>query len=302
VNQAAAGITIGDKLEVDQSHQRRAAMRMRLVILAAVSLWICTTTASGEGVWSGPGMASCSQYAQHVRSQGEIFRNVYFSWAMGFMSGLNSPLMLSGMRATDLGVTSMADQQSFVDRILRSATFSDICGSGNEPLRHHARGTGSSRLATGTKILAPEKPPRGVCCHEVGHAFVAHSYGVPVQAIWVAFNGEEWHGGTDRPEGSEAHLHYMKQAAIFRAGKTAEEFFDCPANDRAWLRDFGEISSLLNRNGVLHELWSQIAEADELARPILETYRDKALKLIDRLVECGRVERPELLRLMDGPS
>jgi hypothetical protein len=134
---------------------------------------------------------------------------------------------------------------------------------------------------------------------------VAFSFNLPVLAVRVTFSEEKgWHGGTDTPKGSAYHLHYMDQVTILRAGKTAEEFFDCPAHQKAWLGDFGEISALLDRNGIRHErdLWLRIAEADERARAILQNHRDKALKLIDRLVECGRVDRPEFLRLMNGET
>jgi hypothetical protein len=128
---------------------------------------------------------------------------------------------------------------------------------------------------------------------------------MPVLAVRVTFSEEKgWHGGTDTLKGSADHLQHGS-GPILRAGKIAEEFFDCPAHQKAWLGGFfGEISALLDRNGIRHErdLWLRIAEADERARAILQSHRDKALKLIDRLVECGRVERPEFLRLMNGET
>ena len=131
---------------------------------------------------------------------------------------------------------------------------------------------------------------------------MAFSFEVPVVAVRVTFSEEKgWHGGTDRPEGAEDHLPYTDQVTILRAGKTAEEFFDCPAHEYAWCDDLGKIAVLLNANGVPeHEHWALINEARERARPILETYRDKALKVIDRLVECGRVEGSEFVRFPRG--
>jgi hypothetical protein len=56
---------------------------------------------------------------------------------------------------------------------------------------------------------------------------------------------------------------------------------------------------LLNANEVPHEAHqSRITECNERARAILERDRDKALKLIDRLVECGHVDDAEFERLM----
>jgi hypothetical protein len=72
-------------------------MRMRLLVLPTLSLWICSTTASGQGLtWTGPGAVSCTEYAKAVRSAGENMRLFYFSWAQGFMSGLNTAPMLLG--------------------------------------------------------------------------------------------------------------------------------------------------------------------------------------------------------------
>jgi ATP-dependent Zn protease len=153
-------------------------------------------------------------------------------------------------------------------------------------------------LATDTKILADEK--RGICCHEAGHAVVAASLNVPVTTVRVSYNTVRgWHGGTDYPEGSTDRLLYMDRVTILVAGKTAEKVFNCQAHEGAWRHDLGQIAVLLNANEILEDRhWTRITEACERARRILEDHRDKALELIDRLVECGRVERPEFLQLM----
>jgi hypothetical protein len=94
----------------------------------------------------------------------------------------------------------------------------------------------------------------------------------------------------------------MDQVVILAAGKTGEEVLAYPAHETAWLDDLWKMHERLNVNGISQEKerWSRIAEARERARLILETHRDKALKLVDRLVECGRVERSEFLHLMNG--
>jgi hypothetical protein len=99
------------------------------------------------------------------------------------------------------------------------------------------------------------------------------------------------------------HLRYKDRVAILIGGKIAEEVFNCPAHKTAWLHDLARIAMLLNDNGFPEgEHWALITEARERARAILESRRDSALKLIDRLVEFGRVERPEFLRLMNGET
>lgn len=150
-----------------------------------------------------------------------------------------------------------------------------------------------------------EKYPRGVCCHEAGHAVVAWSFKLPVVAVYVACSeAKGWYGGANVPAGSDAHLHFMDQVVILAAGKTGEKVLACPAHEPAWLDDLWKMHERLNANGISQEKerWSRITEACERARLILETHRDKALKLVDQLVECGRVERPEFLRLMNGET
>ena len=89
-----------------------AAMRMRFVALVIAALWACTSNASADNPWEGPGMVSCSQYAQEVRSQGESMRSFFFSWAEGFMSGLNTHL---GSPA-NLGAMDTNAQYAFIDQ------------------------------------------------------------------------------------------------------------------------------------------------------------------------------------------
>jgi len=131
---------------------------------------------------------------------------------------------------------------------------------------------------------------------------VLHSFRVSVVAVRVNFTEEKgWHGGTDVMPGSTDHLPYMDQAANWAAGRAAEEVFTCPAHRLAWLDDLGQIDALLKANEIPEdERWPQIEEAITRARTILEPHRDKALKLIDLLVEHSRVDGPEFARLMDG--
>ena len=148
--------------------------------------------------------------------------------------------------------------------------------------------------------METEKYPRGLCCHEAGHAVVAWSFGVAAVAVYVTFSEARgvarWHRLYRR-----SALHYMDQATNFAAGRAGEEVFDSPAHYGAWLADLGEIFVLLNENGIPEDQhWVRVTEARECARAVLKTHREKALKLVDRLVERGRVERAEFLRLMNG--
>jgi hypothetical protein len=139
--------------------------------------------------------------------------------------------------------------------------------------------------------------PRGLCCHEAGHAVVASSFGVRVAAVTVMFTEEKgWHGETM----TEGHLPCEHRITLLSAGKAAEEFFNYPAHARASLRDYGEIDSLLGRKGMRDKREARIDEGKMRARIILEEHREQALRLIDRLVKFGRVDDVQFLRLMKG--
>ena len=101
---------------------------------------------------------------------------------------------------------------------------------------------------------------------------------------------------------SPEYLSISDQVVNRAAGKAAEELFNCPAHERALTsHNFGEISSLLNRSGLpADELRPRIDEGKERARAILEKYRDQALRLTNRLVECGRIDGIEFTRLMNS--
>jgi hypothetical protein len=145
-----------------------------------------------------------------------------------------------------------------------------------------------------------EERPLGICCHEAGHAIVAESVGIPIEAIHVTFTEEKgWYGYNESKE-SDCHLPFTDRITILIAGKTAEEVFERPAHDKAWGDDAGKIALLLLNNEIPEtEHCTQINNAKERARPILESQRQKVLDLTDWLFRHGNIYRSEFLRLMD---
>ena len=43
-------------------------------------------------------------------------RSLYFTWAQGFLSGVNTPLMMGSVRAANLAARALNEQQAFIDR------------------------------------------------------------------------------------------------------------------------------------------------------------------------------------------
>jgi hypothetical protein len=134
----------------------------------------------------------------------------------------------------------------------------------------------------------------------MGHAVVMRAFDVPVQAISVIYTEEKgWHGDTFSGVDPNA-LPLPDQFVILTAGKMAEELFECRAHSRTWMRDYGEIESRLDREGLAHQREQHIAEAEARARATLSNQRANALRLFDWLVEHGRIEREAFERLMQG--
>jgi hypothetical protein len=142
-----------------------------------------------------------------------------------------------------------------------------------------------------------EQYPQRLCCHEAGHALVAFSLGVRVVAVSVFFTEKDGWKADTKTEGTD-HLPWQDQIMLHIAGKAGEEFFNCPEDVWASLRDLGEIDSLLDRMGMNEEREARIVEGKARVRSVLEEHHERALRLVACLVERGHVNEPEFLRLM----
>ena len=85
----------------------------RLVSWFLVIVLTSSAAAAKEQAWSGPGSSSCSEYANAVRASGDL-HDFFFSWAQGFMSGLNTSLLPIGAQ-TDLAGSTTDAQQRYID-------------------------------------------------------------------------------------------------------------------------------------------------------------------------------------------
>jgi ATP-dependent Zn protease len=140
--------------------------------------------------------------------------------------------------------------------------------------------------------------PRGTSYHEAGHAVVAWSLGLHVEAISV--RSEDAGGGAKISNAD--HLSLTEQIAVQYAGYAAERVFECPAHELASMMDMNKIREILEGNGIPEgeEALSYRSKGYERARSLLEINRDKVIKLAERLVECGHISADEFLRLMNA--
>jgi hypothetical protein len=61
-----------------------------IAVIAFLMTVVSGATAQREQSGSmGIGVGSCSEFAQHYRENPQFWEGIYFSWAQGFMTGLN---------------------------------------------------------------------------------------------------------------------------------------------------------------------------------------------------------------------
>ena len=69
---------------------------MKHIALVVAFLSLSTTAWGAEkAAWGGPGLMSCEEFGKAYRKSPDN-ENLFFSWAMGFMSGLNTDLLERG--------------------------------------------------------------------------------------------------------------------------------------------------------------------------------------------------------------
>ncbi len=83
----------------------------RFAFVLALICFSAQSFAAEKAGWIGPGTMTCAQVAQAYRDHPED-ENLFFSWAEGFMSGLNTELLQRG--ETDLNGLPLDTQKQFI--------------------------------------------------------------------------------------------------------------------------------------------------------------------------------------------
>ncbi|MGD0119437.1 MAG: HdeA/HdeB family chaperone, partial [Candidatus Binatus sp.] len=73
--------------------------RARYALALALTLFPAQSFAAAKAAWTGAGTMSCADVTTALQQHPED-ENLFFSWAQGFMSGLNTELLKRG--ETDL--------------------------------------------------------------------------------------------------------------------------------------------------------------------------------------------------------
>jgi hypothetical protein len=72
-------------------------VRFVLVILGGLTIGSAVNGAEMTGV----GSQTCAKFASDYRSSPEFTENLYFTWAQGYLGGLNMGIRIMGVRMTD---------------------------------------------------------------------------------------------------------------------------------------------------------------------------------------------------------
>ena len=83
---------------------------LRGIALTASAL-VSVTTANAETAAMGLGIASCSVFAKQYQAAPDEFERYYFTWAQGFMSGLNALSLTEYGTSRDLGAIPTDEQE-----------------------------------------------------------------------------------------------------------------------------------------------------------------------------------------------
>jgi hypothetical protein len=79
-----------------------------LIIATAISARADNT------MFAGAGISSCATFAEQYRGSREVVELVYFSWAQGFMSGLNASDVKATGRARDISSMTTTEQKAYL--------------------------------------------------------------------------------------------------------------------------------------------------------------------------------------------
>ena len=86
---------------------------MRTIIAHCMILTAGATNAE-QGQFVGIGSDTCGVFAQDYRKDGAAVENIYFTWAQGFMSGMNGMLVNEAKGFRQLTAKSTSEQKAFI--------------------------------------------------------------------------------------------------------------------------------------------------------------------------------------------
>ena len=90
------------------------AIGYRSFLVIAVLLGAASISQAEEIAAQGAGTLTCGQLANMYRGHPTLAENVFFTWAQGFMTGLNYQKMAKHGKSANLGAMTTAKQKSLI--------------------------------------------------------------------------------------------------------------------------------------------------------------------------------------------
>jgi hypothetical protein len=84
------------------------------LLIIAVFLGVTSISQAEEIAAQGAGILTCRQFANIYRGHPELAENVFFTWAQGFMTGVNYAKIAANGKSANLGAMTTAKQKSYI--------------------------------------------------------------------------------------------------------------------------------------------------------------------------------------------
>jgi hypothetical protein len=84
------------------------------LLIVAVLLGATSISQAAEIAAQGAGILTCRQFANMYRGHPELAENVFFTWAQGFMTGVNYAKIAAHGKSANLGAMTTAKQKSYI--------------------------------------------------------------------------------------------------------------------------------------------------------------------------------------------
>ena len=86
-----------------------------LISTSLVLVMFAGTAHAGQEVLKGAGVRTCGQFATEYRENPTLTEQLYFTWAQGFMTGLNVSTLLSGKgQWRDINARTVEDEEAYL--------------------------------------------------------------------------------------------------------------------------------------------------------------------------------------------
>jgi hypothetical protein len=84
------------------------------LLIIVVFFGVTSVSQAAEIAAQGAGILTCRQFANMYRGHPELTENVFFTWAQGFMTGVNYAKIAAHGKSANLGAMTTAKQKRYI--------------------------------------------------------------------------------------------------------------------------------------------------------------------------------------------